>query len=339
MPRRRTRAEAFLQRYVERLESLNTFAGYVEKYVTEEIRPLHLDVHQISARAKSLESVAGKIRRKQYGSPAQQLTDQVGVRVILYYGRDVDIATQKLRSVFDIDPKRSVDKRRTLGVRQFGYRSVHLLARMRGRPSQAIYEPFWDMWFEIQVRSILDHAWAEIEHELCYKSGIAFPEDVLRSFGAVAGALELADSHFQMLRGVRDELTEKYRALYSQKKQLDDKLDALRLIAAFEAAYPEAEGWRRRGEVTIFPIGSEVACLEALRDVGIETARQLLKKLKSRSVREAVGRFASLSGVAPVEVSHMARAVLLAGIANRDAIRRYPELLEDGNIRTALRLQ
>jgi hypothetical protein len=52
-------------------------------------------------------------------------------------------------------------------------------------------------WFEIQVRSLLEHAWAEIEHEIVYKSGITQPDAVRRRFAALAGSLELFDSEFE----------------------------------------------------------------------------------------------------------------------------------------------
>jgi ppGpp synthetase/RelA/SpoT-type nucleotidyltranferase len=53
-------------------------------------------------------------------------------------------------------------------------------------------------WFEIQVRSILEHAWAEIEHEVVYKSGMEFPGQFKRRFAAIAGLLEMIDKDFLM---------------------------------------------------------------------------------------------------------------------------------------------
>jgi hypothetical protein len=56
------------------------------------------------------------------------------------------------------------------------------------------------MQFEIQVRSILQHAWAEIEHDLGYKSAVGLPGDVKRRFARVSSLLELADSEFSAIR-------------------------------------------------------------------------------------------------------------------------------------------
>jgi len=54
---------------------------------------------------------------------------------------------------------------------------------------------------EIQVRTVLQHAWAEIEHDIQYKSTITIPTEIRRRFVALAGMLEIADREFQ---GIQD---------------------------------------------------------------------------------------------------------------------------------------
>jgi putative GTP pyrophosphokinase len=86
---------------------------------------------QVTARAKTVASLRGKLRRKSYKRPRGKLTDLVGVRVITFYRDAVDQIVPKLQRTFEINVRESTDKRLILGLRDFGYRSVHLIARFR----------------------------------------------------------------------------------------------------------------------------------------------------------------------------------------------------------------
>jgi ppGpp synthetase/RelA/SpoT-type nucleotidyltranferase len=208
--------------------------------VAEILEPLNLDIHVIEARPKAFESVLEKIRRKGYGVPGRQLTDQVGVRVITYYQDDVDRAARKLKEHLEIDDRKSEDKRQILSTRQFGYRSVHLIARISARsPGNVSYRKLGKLFFEIQIRSILEHAWAEIEHEINYKSGVDFPEAILRRFGAIAGSLEILESAFLDLREEKLRLVNQYRAEYARGEAARIRFDAARLLAYLAARFPD----------------------------------------------------------------------------------------------------
>src|SRR5580704_18168352 len=116
--------------------------------------------------------------------------------------------------------RRAAAKRVELGLHDFGYRSVHLIAKLKqGQVLSGQYQPLRDNWFEIQIRSILEHAWAEIEHEVVYKSGIIFPEVVKRRFARLAGMVELIGDEFLNLREERSRLVEEYKHRYA--RQLD----------------------------------------------------------------------------------------------------------------------
>ena len=74
------------------------------------------------------------------------------------------------------------------------------------RASLPEYQKYKDAVTEIQVRTILQHAWAEIEHDIQYKSSITIPKDIRRRFMALAGLLEIADREFQAIQDADDEL-------------------------------------------------------------------------------------------------------------------------------------
>jgi hypothetical protein len=94
-----------------------------------------------------------------------------------------------------------VDKRTTLDPDRFGYLSLHYVVSLNeGRLALPEYRNFDNVKFEIQIRSILQHAWAEIEHDLGYRTENAIPAQLRRRFSRLAGLLELADEEFTQIR-------------------------------------------------------------------------------------------------------------------------------------------
>ena len=156
-----------------------------------------------------------KLAEKGYKQPKRQLTDLIAARVITYYKDAVPIVVKALSDALEIEPHKSVDKREELEAVEFGYTSVHLIARTRGGWSTSPkYFALRDKWFEIQIRSVLEHAWAEIEHEVVYKSGIEYPASVKRRFARIAGAIEILEDEFVALRDYQEQLIEEYKRRY-----------------------------------------------------------------------------------------------------------------------------
>src|ERR1035437_5967059 len=163
--------QRFLKKYVDEYSDAQQAALAAKSAVESELVDLGVLIHLVTARAKSPDSLRAKLRKKRYKRPERQLTDCIGVRVITYYRDDVDRVATRLSERLEVNTTKSVDKRIDLGLRKFGYSSVHLIARLkRGGSLATTY--LRDRWFEIQIRSILEHSWAEIEHELVYKAGV-----------------------------------------------------------------------------------------------------------------------------------------------------------------------
>jgi putative GTP pyrophosphokinase len=202
-------------------------------HVGATLAPLHADpevnVHSISHRLKTAGSLRGKLARpdRTYKNLAD-ITDLLGFRVVTYFDDGVEAAARFVEREFDVDLADSVDKRGTATVDRFGYRSLHYVCRPP--PWLADAAP---LRFEVQIRTILQHAWAEIEHDLGYKSAAAVPPAVRRRFSRLAGLLELADDEFLAiksdLRRHREEVTARVRS-----GSVDVALDSDSLLAVLE---------------------------------------------------------------------------------------------------------
>ncbi|GGK14142.1 GTP pyrophosphokinase [Deinococcus malanensis] len=155
-----------------------------------------LKIHHLTARVKRPASLADKLRRKpgRY-RVLEDLTDLVGVRVITYFESDVAVVSRLLEDHFEVDWANSVDKGKVHDPDRFGYMGVHYVLRVPPGPGAVLP----GLRFEVQIRSILQHAWAEIEHDLGYKNREAVPREVRRRFNRLSGLLEMADEEFMAL--------------------------------------------------------------------------------------------------------------------------------------------
>lgn len=161
-----------------------------------------IQVHSVTHRVKSRKSFEGKLARPDRSySTLSDVTDLAGLRITTYFADDVDVAANVIAREFTVDAARSVDKRRQLEPDRFGYMSAHFVVTLSpSRVALPEYKRFESMRVEIQVRSILQHAWAEIEHDLGYKATSATPATVRRQFARLAGLLELVDDEFASIR-------------------------------------------------------------------------------------------------------------------------------------------
>lgn len=160
----------------------------------------HIDVVDVTYRAKTIPSFAEKVRRKRYDNPQSEMTDLAGIRVVTLIERDIDRVSRLIQSSFHVHPDSSIDKSLDLGADRFGYRSVHFVCDIGGaRETLPEFAPYAGLPFEIQVRTALQHAWAEIEHDRSYKFSGELPSKLKRRFHLIAGLLELADREFSSL--------------------------------------------------------------------------------------------------------------------------------------------
>ncbi|REF30210.1 GTP pyrophosphokinase [Calidifontibacter indicus] len=153
----------------------------------------------ITGRAKSPKSFAGKVARRadELTDPLVEITDQVGVRVITYVQSDVQAVAALLTEQFGVLEDRDLGLE-AANEGRFGYASRHLLVS-RDKDAHA-YDPA--RCASVQLRTVLQHAWAEFEHDARYKGDVP-PEhasDLDRRFTLAAGLLELADREFSIIR-------------------------------------------------------------------------------------------------------------------------------------------
>lgn len=195
----------------------------------------------VTARAKELDSYMEKIERKEYSNPEEQVTDLAGIRVITFIESDVNRACDLIRSSFNIHSDKSLDKGDELEVDRFGYRSIHFVADLgKARIRLPEYKIYKGMLFEVQVRTVLQHAWAEIEHDRSYKFSGALPTQLRRRLFLIAGTLELADREFNQIVHELD-IYAKDVARKTERGELDVELNDTSLREYLNAKFKNYE--------------------------------------------------------------------------------------------------
>jgi len=167
----------------------------------------NISFHTITSRIKDKESYLDKIERKGYTDHKNQIEDLCGLRIICYYPEDLDNIGEIITKEFQVIE--SINKSNLLEPDRFGYRSDHYIVVIKEEWTKAPnYRNLKSLKAEIQVRTILMHAWADIEHKLAYKSKEQIPAQFRRQLYQLSALLEIADAQFQNLKVERHELKE-----------------------------------------------------------------------------------------------------------------------------------
>ena len=208
--------EAILSEYRDNLPLFEEAARKVYDVLKKTLDDAGLLVAALEYRVKSEDSLAGKLELKggKYHS-LNDITDVIGLRIITFYIDDVDKVASAVERHFDVDWENSVDKRKALEIDSFGYLSLHYVCKVPGM----------DYKMEIQMRTILQHAWANMNHDTGYKSGVEVPKRYLRDLSRLAGMLELVDDEFSRIRAELTDYRRKVRALVASGRLEDVPLD------------------------------------------------------------------------------------------------------------------
>ncbi len=194
--------EMLLEEYRSQQHLYQLLQSIVQEKIGQLIKQSGLIINSMEYRIKEESSLIGKIIRKgsKYHS-MMDITDIVGARIITFYNEDVDRIAAIIESLFEIDWPNSVDKRKMHNFNSFGYNSLHYICSI---PTSLYFDPAYpelnQIRFEIQMRTVLQHVWSAIQHDIGYKSEIETPKEYHRYLSRLAGMLELADDEFSRIR-------------------------------------------------------------------------------------------------------------------------------------------
>lgn len=264
----------------EHIGTYAELAEHVHQLLLRELAHYGVVAQAVSHRAKSLRSLQDKWVRPndrdpsafKYDDPATQISDAGAVRVVTYLQHLVpkvqDVITGALSTAGPED-RAGLDDPSVPG-----YRGVHYLVELPGfRVALREYAHLAGWRAEVQVQTVLQHAWAEIQHDVLYKSGTEVPPDLRRRLVALAGMLELADAEF---RAVAQQLAlaQDVQGVEDATAAANGAVDALHLRALLHRTLGGAE--------RLHPLWFD-ELLAVLQDLGFDDLGRLELLLTSRS--------------------------------------------------------
>ena len=159
------------------------------------------------ARVKSFESYYKKIQKfkiKSVGKEIPLLTDILGLRIMCTFISDLEEVKNILSKNFELYDVEN--KGEHANYKSFGYESIHFVVNVPDSSKVGLLIPD-GIVFEIQLRTVLQDAWAEIEHDLVYKSETtALDVPMKRKLAAINASLTLADIVFQEINDYQKNL-------------------------------------------------------------------------------------------------------------------------------------
>ena len=248
VPETRNPGDSAVREYAEMQPGLRRAAEQFVHLVTSIIDDAGINYLSVTGRAKSVASFAAKAARtvdgrSSFTDPLREITDQIGVRVITYVHSDVQAVADLLDDQVVVHDDRDMG-RETASEGRFGYASRHLLLGLdAARENQPAYELLRGRQAQVQIRTVLQHAWAEFEHDIRYKGTIPdeHVSDFDRRFTLAAGLLELADREFST---IRDRLRAGMTGPGPEPLDDDPRISPRELAAFLAGQYAEA-GWSR----------------------------------------------------------------------------------------------
>lgn len=171
--------------------------SYIRRCVTGIAR-----IDRVSARAKGVERFLGKASKKtdegawKYRDPLGQIQDQVGARIVVYYLSDVETVERCVTDNF-----RAIERQHIAAdnVKEFGYVGRHYILLLPSDVWDRDSHPDTPPCFELQVKTLFQHAWSEAEHDLGYKPGAGLTSEQKRQMAFTAAQAWGADTIFESI--------------------------------------------------------------------------------------------------------------------------------------------
>jgi ppGpp synthetase/RelA/SpoT-type nucleotidyltranferase len=175
--------------------------------IAKEIYPENIELFfrvPIKYRTKKEDSLLTKAfhRGKQYKDPYDSIEDKVGVRIVVLFSDEIRIVEKKIKECdcWVARKARDYEDERAQRPFEFDYQSLHYIVRAKSSIRLNEVEVAEDIPCEIQIRTILQHAYSELTHDTIYKPSVQAETQVKRAAAKSMALIEATDDYFIQVR-------------------------------------------------------------------------------------------------------------------------------------------
>ncbi len=269
------RVETFKMWYVDARTRYEQVGKYVQQRIETFLREQQFYASKITNRTKTVDSAYQKARKYikkgnefvlKYNDPKKEIMDFSGVRVVVYLPSDLEIVINAVERLFKNcirydDSENKLDK---LGQDKVGYLSIHYVIEIE--TDQLEYKSLNGLKCEIQIRTVLQDAWASIFHDRVYKGTIDNEKiDIKRNINLLSGSLELIDKQMDTIVSFIDKQQNGKFDIKSYQLLLDEEVN--------EASLMRYCNLLLNGKVERYY--SVKKTIDLIREYGINTIREL----------------------------------------------------------------
>lgn len=163
---------------IQYLKTYDALITHIEKPLETHIIDMLSDLQRIDSirtRAKEPSRFNSKAKKKnennikKYSNPIKQIQDQMGARITVLFLRDIKVVRERMLEYFKhieiIDKEPSNEE-------EFSYFGTHLMLKIPDEviPNDIDKDIILPDFFELQIKTLFQHAWSEANHDLGYKS-------------------------------------------------------------------------------------------------------------------------------------------------------------------------
>lgn len=297
--------EEQLREFLKILPRYQTYARVMQEVLEKAVKK-YTPLAIVQTRPKAIASFGEKAMRKKqvgrYANPIGRMTDLCGGRIIVPTRIEAEIISDFIKNHFEIDWDNSVDVSQRLKPTEFGYRGVHYIVQFKRGvfPTKDIKvdipEEVYGLRAEIQIKTILEHAWGVFTHDRAYKGAFKIPQKWEREMAALAAILEDADSSFARVEDGLKRYAASYGA-YMTEEKMRGEIENLLIILEYDPNNTALAARTGKLAITLgdWQQATDILARYAssghppiLRDLGIATCK--LCKLKTDSTDYRAGQ-------------------------------------------------